>query len=154
MADELIFAGLSEVSGLIDRREVSPVELTERMLERIARLNPQLHAWVAVLARDAMAQARGAEAAIAAGRRRGPLHGIPYGLKDLYETAGIRTSAGSPLLRDNVPSTSATVAERLEQAGAVLLGKNQMLEFAYGFAHPEVGPTANPWDLTRTASGS
>jgi Asp-tRNA(Asn)/Glu-tRNA(Gln) amidotransferase A subunit family amidase len=150
----LAFANLSEVSALLERGEVSPVELTRLMLERIGSLDQPLNAWVTVLEDRAMAEARAAEAEIAGGRRRGPLHGIPYGLKDLFETAGIKTTAGSPFLRDNVPTTTATVAAKLEAAGAVLLGKTQMLEFAFGSPHPEVGLTANPWDLTRTASGS
>jgi aspartyl-tRNA(Asn)/glutamyl-tRNA(Gln) amidotransferase subunit A len=154
MTRELVFASLSEVSDLVSRRQVSPVELTRLMLDRIGSLGSPLNAWVTVLEDRAMAEARTAEAEIAAGRRRGPLHGIPYGLKDLFDTAGILTTAGSPFLRDNVPTTTATVAAKLEAAGAVLLGKTQMLEFAFGSPHPQVGLTANPWDLSYTASGS
>ncbi len=154
MTEELAFLSVLEASGRLDRREVTSVELTQLMLERIAAFEPALNAWVTVLEERALEQAAAADAEIAADRRRGPLHGIPYGLKDIFETAGIRTTAGSPILAGNVPSLDATVASRLNTEGGVLLGKNNMLEFAYGSPHPAVGLTTNPWDTARTASGS
>jgi aspartyl-tRNA(Asn)/glutamyl-tRNA(Gln) amidotransferase subunit A len=154
MSDGLAFLSVLEASERLGRREVTSVELTRLMLERIAGLEPELNAWVTVLEERAPAQAAAADAEIAAGRRQGPLHGIPYGLKDNFETAGILTTAGSPILAENLPAQDATVAARLAAQGGVLLGKNNMLEFAYGSPHPAVGPTTNPWDTERTASGS
>ena len=154
MSSGLAFRPLVEVSGLLETRSVSSVELTRLMLERIAHFEGRLNAWITVLWEAALASAEVADREIGAGRRIGPLHGIPYGLKDLFDTAGIETTAGSPLLRGNVPSSDATVAARLKAAGMVLLGKNNMLEFAYGYPHPDFGATANPWDVSRSASGS
>jgi aspartyl-tRNA(Asn)/glutamyl-tRNA(Gln) amidotransferase subunit A len=106
------------------------------------------------LEQPALEQARQAEAELAGGHDRGPLHGVPVSLKDLIDTAGTRTTAASRLWRDRVPATSATVARRLEQAGAVLLGKCNLLEFAYGIVHPDYGQCNNPWDTQRTSGGS
>lgn len=152
--DDLVYLALSEAADLVRRRTVSPVELTLAALERIERLNPVLNAFITVTAELALADARAAESAIQHGEYRGPLHGIPYSLKDLVETAGIRTTAGSPVLNDFVPKRDAPVYERLRTAGGVLLGKNAMLEFAYGAPHPEFGLTRNPWNLDYSASGS
>jgi aspartyl-tRNA(Asn)/glutamyl-tRNA(Gln) amidotransferase subunit A len=149
-----IYFSVSEIAGDIAQRALSPVELTHMMLERAERLNPQLNAFITICADEALAQARQAEAEIMNGNYRGPLHGIPYSLKDLVETRGIRTTAGSPILRDFVSERDATVCERLNAAGAILLGKNNMLEFAYGSPHPDFGVTPNAWDQTRGASGS
>lgn len=151
---ELCFTSIEELAPRLRSREVSPVEATEAALERIERLNPRLNAFVTVLADDALAQARQAERALAAGEWRGPLHGVPISLKDLYDTAGIRTSAGSPILAARVPARDATVVTRLREAGAVNLGKCNMLEFAYGHVHPAVGPSHNPWSLEHSTSGS
>lgn len=152
--DELAFLSLSQVADLIQHRVISPVELTTAALERIERLNPLLNAFITVLAVNAIEEARQAEAAIRHGDYRGALHGMPYSLKDVVETAGVRTTAGSPILGDYVPDRNATVYERLKLAGGVLLGKNAMLEFAYGSPHPEFGLTRNPWNLDYSASGS
>lgn len=154
MSADLAYRSLTDVSSMLDRREISSVELTRLMLDRIALFEGRLNAWVTVLTKSALSEAEAADREIGSGRRRGPLHGVPYGLKDLYETAGIETTAGSPMLRGNVPRRDATVVARLRAAGMVLLGKNNMLEFAYGYPHPDFGPTANPWDPRRTASGS
>lgn len=154
MTDELAFVSILEASGMLDQREVTSVELTRLMLNRIAAFEPSLNAWITVVEERALAQAATADADIQAGRKRGLLHGIPYGLKDLFETAGVQTTAGSPILRGNIPARDATVAARLRAEGGVLLGKNNMLEFAYGSPHPALGLTANPWDPNRTASGS
>lgn len=152
--DELCAASLSVVAGLIERREVSPVEVTAATLERIERLEPDLNAFITVMADEALAAARLAESEIGAGTYRGPLHGVPVSLKDLYYTRGVRTTAGSRVLRDFFPSTDATVTMRLRQAGAIIVGKNNMAEFAYGETHPDHGDSHNPWNLEYGTNGS
>ncbi len=152
---ELPALTLRQQSDLLHRRAVSPVELADAYLARIAALNPTLNAYYTVTAEAARAQAEQAEAELAAGTDRGPLHGIPIGLKDLLATAGVRTTAGSKILADWVPAEDATAVRRLRAAGAVCLGKCAMTEFAMGHPHnPHYGPTRNPWDLERTPGGS
>jgi len=156
----LAFASMEEVSALVRKRRVSPVELTKLMLERIERLNPDLNAYLQVTAEQALAQACKAEAEISRrrgrARYRGPLHGVPISLKDNIETAGIRTTAGSKILRDWIPARDAKVVTLLRRAGAVILGKTNLHEFAYGATtnNPHYGPTRNPWDLERIPGGS
>ena len=145
---------LAETSAAIARRELSPVEVMQAALERIGALNPVLNAHITVLADEAMGAARAAEREVAAGRYRGPLHGIPVSVKDLFATRGVPTTSGSRLLADWVPTEDAAVVRRLRDAGAVIVAKANMLEFAYAAVHPDYGPTKNPWDLTKTASGS
>jgi aspartyl-tRNA(Asn)/glutamyl-tRNA(Gln) amidotransferase subunit A len=145
---------LLTLAARIRTREVSPVEATERVLGRIAAFNGTLNAFVTVLSEDALRDARQAEREIAAGDYRGPLHGIPVSVKDLFFTKGIRTTAASRVLADHVPDDDATVVTRLRRAGAIIVGKTNMLEFAYAAVHPDFGPTPNPWDLTRSSSGS
>ena len=135
-------------------RTLSPVEVTRATLDRIARLDPQLNSFITVLKNEAIAQAQQAERELQQGHDRGPLHGVPVSLKDLIDTADVRTTAGSRLWRDRVPMSTATVAQRLEAAGAVLLGKCNLLEFAYGIVHPDYGQCNNPWDVSRTSGGS
>jgi aspartyl-tRNA(Asn)/glutamyl-tRNA(Gln) amidotransferase subunit A len=146
---------LRTLSDLLHRRALSPVELTDVYLARIEQLNPALNAYLTLTADAARAEARAAEAELTAGTDRGPLHGIPLGIKDLIPMAGVRTTAGSKILGDWVPTEDATVVRRLHAAGAVLLGKCAMTEFATGHAHnPHYGPTRNPWDQDRTPGGS
>lgn len=147
---------ITEAARLILSRELSPVELTEHMLRRIERLEPRLHAYALVTADVAREQARAAEADIAAGRHRGPLHGIPIGLKDLHYTQGIPTAGGMSLYRDFRPAFDGTVVRRLREAGTVLLGKLQLTEGAFADHHPEVVPPVNPWgaELWSGASSS
>jgi len=147
---------LSEVSQLVRRRKVSPVELTRECLGRIERLNPKLNAFITVTADSALAEARAAEAEIQHDRWRGPLHGIPIALKDLIDTAGVRTTAGSGLFKDRVPAHDAEVVRRLRTAGAVFLGKLNMHEFAYGGSSviSYFGPVHNPWNLDYCSGGS
>ncbi len=145
---------LLEVARRIRAREISPVEVTERVLERIAALDGMLNAFITILAEQARHGARQAERDVLAGDYRGPLHGIPLSVKDLFATKGILTTAGSRILARNVPDFDATVVERLRAAGAIIVGKTNMLEFAYAAVHPDYGPTPNPWDLTRSSSGS
>jgi aspartyl-tRNA(Asn)/glutamyl-tRNA(Gln) amidotransferase subunit A len=159
---ELAFASIEEIGRLFRKRKTSPVEITELMLARIERLNPKLNAYITVTAEVALAQAKKAESELFAprGRKgyrdRGPLHGIPISLKDNIYTEGIRTTAGSKILRDFVPEHDAQVVVRLKKAGAILLGKTNMHEFAYGVTsnNPHYGPVHNPWDLARIPGGS
>lgn len=147
---------ITDASGLLRRKEISPVELTTSCLRRIEELNPQINAFITVLDESALAEARVAEAEIFAGNWRGPLHGIPIGLKDLIDTAGIRTTCGSALFADRIPSEDAEVVRRLKNAGAILIGKQNMQEFAWGgtSASSYFGPVRNPWDTERIAGGS
>ncbi|MCD6031931.1 MAG: Asp-tRNA(Asn)/Glu-tRNA(Gln) amidotransferase GatCAB subunit [Thermomicrobiales bacterium] len=152
--DELCALSLSEVSTLIAGREVSPVAVTEAVLARIEHLDPHLNAFVTVTGEAALAEARAAEAEIARGAHRGPLHGVPISLKDLLFTAGVRTTAGSRILANFVPDRDATVVRSLRACGAVLVGKTNMMEFAYGEVHPDFGPSRNPWQPEYGTSGS
>lgn len=145
---------LETVTRLIDRRELFPVELTRAALERIDRLDGALNAFITVLAEPALRQARQAETEILSGRRIGPLHGVPVSVKDVFDTAGIPTTAGSRILTGNVPDRDAAVVQRLSTAGAILIGKTNMLEFAYGTVHPDYGPSRNPWRADHSAGGS
>ena len=147
---------LSEASRLLRQRKISPVELTQACLDRIESLNPTLNAFITVTAESALAAARSAEAQIASGGWKGPLHGIPIAVKDLLDTAGVRTTAGSALFKDRVPSEDAEVVRRLRAAGAVLLGKLNMHEFAFGgsSAISYFGAVRNPWDVAYSPGGS
>jgi len=147
---------VADLASLLRSGELSPVELTEAYLARVEEADPGLNAYVAVLADSARGQARQAREEIRAGRWRGPLHGVPLGVKDLYDFAGVPTMAGSPLLADNVPSADSTVVARLRGAGAVLLGKHSTHEFAWGGTtdNPHFGPTRNPHDPERVPGGS
>jgi aspartyl-tRNA(Asn)/glutamyl-tRNA(Gln) amidotransferase subunit A len=155
MDDSLAFAPITKLSALIRRRELSPVELTDLYLERLKRYNPALNAYIAPtadaagrVASRARAQARAAEESIAAGAWLGPLHGIPLAFKDLIDVAGLPTTGGSILRREHRAEADATVARRLFGAGAVLLGKTNMVEFAYGGTgvNHHYGTPVNPWD--------
>lgn len=150
------FTTVTETAVRLRKKEISPVELTRACLNRIERLNPRLNAFITVLADSALAQARSAETEIGRGEWRGPLHGIPIALKDLIDTAGERTTAASAVHKDRVPASDAEVVRRLRQAGAVILGKNNLHEFAYGGSSlvSNFGGTHNPWDTTRITGGS
>ena len=150
------FTSISELGQRLRRREISPVEITRDCLSRIERLNPALNAFITVMAESALAEARRAEAEILRGEWRGPLHGVPVALKDLIDTAGVRTTAASALYKDRVPSQDAEVVRRLRQAGAVIVGKNNLHEFAYGGSSlvSYFGDVHNPWDVGRIAGGS
>src|SRR6266705_430199 len=159
---ELAFASIEEIGTLFSKRKLSPVELTKLMLARIERLNPKLNAYLTVTAELALAQARKAERELFAprGRRgqrdRGQLHVIPDSPKDNIYTEGIRTTAGTKILKNFIPQHDAKVVVLLKEAGAILLGKTNMHEFAYGVTsnNPHFGPTRNPWDLSRIPGGS
>jgi aspartyl-tRNA(Asn)/glutamyl-tRNA(Gln) amidotransferase subunit A len=147
---------ITELVPRLRRKEVSPVELTSACLQRIEKLNSVLNAFITVTADSAMAEARKAESEIARGEWRGPLHGIPVALKDLIDTAGVRTTAGSKVFENRVPEQDAEVVRRLRQAGAVILGKNNLHEFAYGGSSlvSYFGDTRNPWNAEHIAGGS
>ncbi|MGZ5537565.1 MAG: amidase [Chthoniobacterales bacterium] len=153
---EVTQLSLSEASELIRFRKLSPVELTQACLSRIERLNNKLNAFITVTADAALAQARAAEGEIQRGHWKGPLHGIPIALKDLIDTAGVRTTAGSGVFKDRIPAQDAEVVRRLKAAGAVFLGKLNLHEFAYGgsSAISYFGPVHNPWDLACSPGGS
>ena len=152
---QLPFLSATELGSLIKSREVSPVEATEAYLERIPQVDGKLNSYITVTAERAMADARQAEQEIVSGKYRGPMHGIPIGIKDQVYTKGILTTGGSTILKDFVPAEDATVVTKLNEAGAVLLGKLNMSEFAMGdaFEHP-YGRPHNPWDLSRNAGTS
>ena len=147
---------IQELAPQIQAGKISPVELTQQALERIRRHQPTINAYITILEEAALAQARQAEREIRTGHYRGPLHGIPYAAKDLFYTKGVATTAGSKILKDFAPAYDATVIDRLREAGAVLLGKAGLHEFAYGVTNnnPHFGPVRNPWDTTRIPGGS
>ena len=142
---------IGDISRQLRSKKLSPVELTNLFLQRIKRLNPVLNAYVTLTEERACADAKTAEKEISLGRYRGPLHGIPFSIKDNLATRRIRTTAGSKVLADWVPDHDATVVERLRKAGAVILGKTNMHEWASGGTtiNPYYGTTCNPWDLKR-----
>ena len=152
-SDELCWLSATDLAALIRRRKVSPVEVIDAVLDRIERLNPQLNAYVTVTADEARRAARAAERAL--GRRRaplGPLHGVPFSVKDLVITKGVRTTFGTPLFADNVPTEDAPMVARLKAAGAIMVGKTNTPTFGWlGATHNLLfGPTRNPWRLDRT----
>src|SRR5690606_16539795 len=152
--EDLFLATIPQIAARYRDRSLSPVEVTKAVLARIDALNPILNAFITVTAEHALAAAHRAETELHAGNDRGLLHGIPIALKDLVDTAGIRTTCGALILADHVPAADAAIVRRLHEAGAVIVGKTNMLEFAYGIVHPDYGPAWNPWDPARTAGGS
>ena len=156
---ELAFSSIEDIARLFRKRKLSPVELTRLMLSRIVKLDPKLNSYITVTADLALSQAKKAESELLsrkANRDRGPLHGIPISLKDNIYTQDIRTTAGSKILSKFIPQHDAEIVAKLKEAGAVLLGKTNMHEFAYGVTsnNPHYGPVHNPWDLTRIPGGS
>ena len=151
-----MLTSILEISQRLHSRELSPVELTKTCLARIEKLNPILNAFITVTADLALEQAKQAETEIQSGRWRGPLHGVPLGSKDIVDTAGIRSTAGSALFKDRIPTKDAEVVRRLESAGAVLLGKQNLHEFAYGGSSmiSYYGEVHNPWNPAHIAGGS
>ena len=151
-----MLTSIVEISELLRKRELSPVELTKQCLERIEKLNSTLNAFITVTSQSALEQARTAEKEMLRGHWRGPLHGIPLALKDLIDTASVRTTAASALFKDRIPAEDAEVVRRLKNAGAILLGKNNLHEFAYGGSSmiSYYGEVHNPWDPACIAGGS
>jgi len=155
-SDELCFLSIADAAQLIQSGKLSPVELTEACLERIGRLDNRVCTFITLTAESAVSSARTAEKEIRSGRYRGALHGIPFGLKDIYNTAGVLTSGGSAVGAGNIPAQNAAVTGRLLDAGAVLMGKLQTHEFAHGGPSFDLPwpPSRNPWDLSRFTGGS
>jgi amidase len=147
-SDELCYWPLSRVAEAIRARRVSALDATTAVLDRIARLEPRLHAFVTVTAEQARARATALDAELAAGRAHGPLHGVPIGVKDLCATRGVPTTGGGRVHRDWRPDFDAVVVERLESAGAVVVGKLKTTEGAFAAHHPDVTPPVNPWDAS------
>src|SRR2546423_4388757 len=156
MTDDLAFTSAAELAQLIAGRKVSPVETVDAVLDGIERAQPALNAFITVCAEEARAAAKAAETAVMRGDTLGPLHGVPFAVKDLINTAGVRTSFGSVALADNVPAADSPAVARLKAAGAILVGKTTTPEFGHKcFTEaPLFGRTANPWDLSRTPGGS
>jgi aspartyl-tRNA(Asn)/glutamyl-tRNA(Gln) amidotransferase subunit A len=154
--DELAYLSIEEAARSLRRKEISPVELADAALARIERWNRGLNAFLTIVAKRARREAGIAEREIRRGKWRGPLHGIPISLKDNFWTRGIRTTAGSKILADFIPLLDSNVAARLTRAGAILLGKTNMHEFAYGITteNPHYGPARNPWAREHTPGGS
>jgi len=152
----LYYESVGELSRRIHEQTVSPVEVVEACLKQIERLNPRLNAFITVLADDARAQARAAEAEIKAGRARGPLHGLPVAVKDFYDTAGVKTTAGAEQFKNRVPTTDADVVKKLRHAGAIVMGKTNM--DALGMATTGLtscfGAVQNPWNPEYVTGGS
>jgi aspartyl-tRNA(Asn)/glutamyl-tRNA(Gln) amidotransferase subunit A len=156
MTSELHYLTIAEAAALIQARKLSPLELTDALLKRIEALEPQVNAFITLTAASARRQAQEAEREISNGRYRGPLHGIPFALKDIYDTKGILTSGGSKVGLDNVPQEDATTTRKLLDAGAILLGKLQTHEFAHGGPSFDLPwpPARNPWNLEHFTGGS
>jgi aspartyl-tRNA(Asn)/glutamyl-tRNA(Gln) amidotransferase subunit A len=153
---DLHFASISELSAFYRSGDVSPVEVVDALLARIDQYGAQTRAYITVTAERARAEAKAAEEMLSNGADLGPLHGIPIALKDLFYTEGVRTTWGAKALEDFVPDTSSTVAQRLAQAGAVLIGKTNMVELAFGpyGLNPHYDTPPNPWDSERVPGGS
>jgi aspartyl-tRNA(Asn)/glutamyl-tRNA(Gln) amidotransferase subunit A len=156
MADDLCYAAVHELSRRIERKELSPLDVMEASLARLEAVNPKVLGFIHVTAEQARKEAKTAGEEIAAGRRKSPLHGIPYGVKDIIDTAGVRTTRGSSFFMDRVPEEDAFAVAGLKNAGAILLGKCHTQEFASGpMSHnPHLGTARNPWDLSRVTGGS
>ena len=155
-AADLAFAPLHEVARMVSARVVSPRELCDVVLARIEQYNHEVGAFITITADAARARAKAAERSLAGGAELGPLHGIPVSVKDVIATAGVATTRGSALHEHDVPDRSAAAWQRLDDAGAVLVGKNNLMEFAYSssLVNEHFGVTRNPWDLRRTPNGS
>src|SRR5215813_6544204 len=152
---DLVFMNARELAGLIKSRKVSPVEVVQTYLDRIQELNPKVNAFITVTEDQALDRARQAERDIRAGRYLGPLHGVPYAPKDILATKGILTTNGSKVTPDWVPDYESTITDRLNKAGAILIGKINLLEFAMGSGVLSgFGPARNPWNLDYSPSGS
>ena len=146
VSDELHYLTLLEAGRKISGGEVSSLEMTETMLARIEKLNASLHPYVTVLGETSRAEAAAADAELARGEVRGPMHGVPIAVKDLMAISGVRTSAGMPLLKERKPDHDATVVTRLRAAGTVILGKLELTEGAYAGHHPDITDPVNPWN--------
>src|SRR5688572_16474761 len=156
MKSDLAYATIHELGKLIKAQKLSPVEVVDACLGRIEALNPKLNAFITFLADEAREQAQKAEAEIKAGKWRGPLHGIPVGIKDFYDTAGIKTTAAFEHFKDRVPTKDAESVRKLKKAGAILIGKMNMHQLGMGTTGLEsyFGPVRNPWNSEYIPGGS
>ena len=156
MTPDITYASIDKLAALIRNGDVSPVEVTQAAFQRIADTEPKLNAFLELFEEGAMSEARRAGDEIASGAYRGPLHGIPIGLKDLVDVAGSPTTGGSPLFQENVARTDATITRRFRNAGAVIIGKTNLVMHAMGAAglNPYTGHPRNPWNLERCTGGS
>ena len=154
MSADLTSLTLADAAKAIESRKLSPVELTQAILHRIDALNPKLNSFLTVLGDRALATAQQAEKEISQGNYRGPLHGVPYAVKDIYATRGIRTTNGSSVFAEQVPNRDSTAVRNLNRAGGVLVGKNHCLEFACGNHNALYGEVRNPWNPEHTPGGS
>src|SRR5580698_8975586 len=155
MTDTIIYMDVNRIAELIANRELSPVEVVQAHLDRIAEVNPKINA-IVTMADGALDAAKKAEAAVKSGARLGPLHGVPFTVKDAVDTAGVLTQRGSPIFKGRVPDNDATVVARLKAAGAILIAKTNPPEFAYSIETDNflTGQTNNPWNLDYTPGGS
>lgn len=156
MSADVLHWDLASLARAIKEKRISPVEVTRRLLERVDSINKKLNAYITVLPEEALAAASRAEKEIVAGTVRGPLHGVPVGLKDIIYTRGVRTTMGSEIFQNYVPDYDAAVVEKLKQAGAVIVGKLNTHQFAYGPTGDRsyFGPVRNPYDATKVTGGS
>ncbi|MGX9430754.1 MULTISPECIES: amidase [Bradyrhizobium] len=155
MKTEIIYSDATKLAELIRTKELSPVEVVQAHLDRIAAVDPKINA-IVTLADDALEAAKVAEKAIVAGEELGPLHGVPFTVKDSIDTAGVATQRGSPIFKGRVPEIDATSVARMKKAGGILLAKTNLPEFSYWIESDNLlsGRSNNPWDLTRTPGGS
>ncbi|MBT2692079.1 amidase [Bacillus sp. ISL-55] len=152
--EQLFDLSILQVADLYRRKELSPVELIGSTFERLKEVDLELSSFITILESEAMEAAKEAEAAFSRNEERHILFGIPYSVKDLYFTKGVRTTCGSRILKDYIPDYTAPLVSILQNCGGILIGKTNMLEFAYGIVHPDYGQTNNPWNVTKTAGGS
>jgi aspartyl-tRNA(Asn)/glutamyl-tRNA(Gln) amidotransferase subunit A len=147
---------IKHLSKLIASREISCLEVVDATIERIEKLNPKLNAFITVLGESARREAKHADSLIKQGKYLGPLHGIPISLKDLIYIKGVRSTSGSKILADFVPDYDSTITRKLRKAGAIIVGTNNLHEFASGITgiNPHYGPSRNPWDIARMSGGS
>jgi aspartyl-tRNA(Asn)/glutamyl-tRNA(Gln) amidotransferase subunit A len=154
MERDMAFSSIAALGAAYRDRSCSPVDMVRQSLERIARLDPSLNSFITVLQAESLAQAEAAERELKAGRDRGPLHGVPVAVKDLVDMAGVPTTFASRAGSPRMATSDAVLVRNLRQAGAIILGKTNLLEYAYGAVHPDFGQTNNPWDPRRTSGGS
>ena len=155
MSNDIIFSDATKLAELVRTKQVSPVEVVQAHLERIAAVNPKINA-IVTLADDALKAAKAAEAAVLSGEELGPLHGVPFTVKDSIDTAGVLTQRGSPIFKGRLPDADATSVARMKTAGGILLAKTNLPEFSYWIESDNLlsGRSNNPWDVTRTPGGS
>ena len=154
MSEKMHFTSIAALGAAYRNGSLSPVEMVRASLDRIARLDPALNSFITVLEAESLAQAEAAARDLKAGRNRGPLHGVPVAIKDLIDMAGVPTTFASRAGSPRMGKADAVLVRNLRQAGAVILGKTNLLEYAYGAVHPDFGQTNNPWDPRRTSGGS